>query len=336
MDLFDLIEELAHVPSASGAEAEALPFYRRALSPFTQTVEADRFGNIKAVFGDGRFFLDAHTDKIGLIVTHIDDDGFLHAAPVGSVDTRVLPASDLTVYGKEPLYATAVSTPPHLDAGTHRAEKAEDILFDIGCDAVRARALVSPGDRILFRAPTERLGEHIVCSPYLDNSVGAAVLLLCAGKLHACGGLDGITLCFSAQEEAGLRGAAASVYGGSYSFLLSVDTSFARAPGVRPEKSGARGGGPMIGYSPILSREDSRLLTDLAREMDMPHTCEVMGARTGTNADVLSNAYAGCPTALISVPITNMHTPSETVDLRDIDDAATLITEFILRKKGQS
>lgn len=336
MNLFETIRELVALPSASGLEETCLPFYQEFFAPYTEKVFADSFGNIKTVFGEGGIFLDAHTDKLGFIVTQIDDQGFLHAAPVGSVDTRVLPAADFTVYGKKPLYAVAASTPPHLGANDKKAPKAENLLFDLGLSAKEARKMVSPGDRILFRASTERLHENLIVSPYLDNSAGVAVCLLVAAKLHACGKLKNITFCFSAQEEVGLRGASAALYGGSYSELIVTDVGFARAPGIRPEKAAKRSGGPMIGFSPVLTKENSRQLVALAEKMDLPFSYDIMGGKTGTNADVLGSAFGGAPISLVSIPITNMHTPNETVDLHDIDDTANLLTEYIIEKGNRN
>lgn len=331
-ELFELIKKIAAAPTVSGNETAALPVIKEVLKPYTDNIFCDSFGNIKAVFGKGEIFLEAHIDKIGMIVTAVED-GFIKAAPIGGVDSRVLPAGKLSVLGGETLYGVAASIPPHLASAEDSdiAKEVTDILIDVGLPAGDTEKKVSLGDRIMYNEDSVMLGDDKICSAYLDNSVGAAVIIKTAELLHEKNMLDNITLCFTAQEEAGLRGASSAVFGCGCSCVLSVDTSFAAAPNIRPEKCGRLGGGPMIGFSPILDREMSLALETLADELQVPCSREVMGAVTGTNADIISKSCEGFRTALISVPIRNMHTPSEICDITDVENTAYLIAEYIMR-----
>lgn len=333
-DLFTLLARLTALPTPSGQEGNALPFFKEVLEPLGASVSGDRFGNIKAVFGSGDVFLDAHIDKIGMVVTHVAENGFLRAAPVGRLDGRTLAAADFTVLGKQPLFATVSATPPHLLTAekTNTVPAPEELWLDTGLSEQEAREQVQPGDRILFRGQTERLGDDTVTSPYLDNSVGCAVLLRTAQLLQEQNALDNLTLCFSAQEEAGLRGAAPSIFEEKHARVYVIDVSFGEAPGIRAENCGKMGGGAMVGFSPVLDADISRALCQLAEDENLPCQREIMGAHTGTNADILSKTAGGFATAMLSVPIRNMHTPAETVRLSDIENTAALLAAAI--RKG--
>ena len=332
-DLLQCLRKLTALPTPSGREEAALPWLQSYFSPLGAAVEADRFGNVLAVFGTGKTLLDAHIDKIGLVVTGMDPQGFLHAAPVGRADTRVLAAADMTVYtAKKEFFAVAASVPPHLRGQTvYDAPPAEDLLFDIGFCGESLPPDIEPGDRLLFRPSFHTLSDGVVTSPYLDNSAGAAVLLLTAFLLSERGALSDLAFCFSAQEEAGLRGASPAVFQLRPEKAFVVDVSFARQPGAREEHTAEQGSGPMIGFSPALDHDLSRALRSLAEEKNLPHTAEIMGGATGTNADVISKAAGGRKTALLSIPIRNMHTPVETVRLSDIENTARLLADAIER-----
>lgn len=139
-----------------------------------------------------------------------------------------------------------------------------------------------------------------------------------------------MAILLSAQEEIRLRGATTAAYRIHPDRALVVDVSFAAAHGVPEEKCGTLGKGPMIGYSPVLNRELFRALSSLAEKEDIPHQFEIMGGTTGTNADALSLSREGVPTALLSIPERNMHTPVEVVELGDIEATARLICAWIL------
>ena len=112
---------------------------------------------------------------------------------------------------------------------------------------------------------------------------------------------------------------------------VSVDVSFATTPDSKASECGKMNGGAMIGYAPILDRAYTELLVEIAKEKDIPYQKEIMNGRTGTNADHITISKGGIPSVLVSIPIRYMHTPVETVDVRDIEACAKLIAEFLER-----
>lgn len=163
------------------------------MSEFGKTREDVLHSAICEIEGDraGHILLDAHIDRIGLIVTSVTDEGFLHVAACGGVDRRTLNGQEVTVYGREPVFGVIASTPPHLASGDNerKATEIDDILIDIGAkNKQSAEKLVSPGDRAVVNSSFLSLcGDSVSCGA-LDDRSGIAVLLraleLIKGKPH--------------------------------------------------------------------------------------------------------------------------------------------------------
>jgi endoglucanase len=286
--------------------------------------------------GDTHILLDAHLDQIGLIVTGIDKTGFLRVAKCGGADARVLAGHEVTVHGREKLFGVVCSTPPHL---TKPEDKNKAVAFDklgvdIGLSFEQASKLVSPGDRITLNGKFTPLLGTRVCSPALDDRAGIAVILraldILSGKEHHCH----ITALFSVQEEVSGGGASTSAFSSRPDEAIAVDVSFALAPDCPPEKCGRLGEGVMIGCSPCLDSHMRTVLQEICASKAIPSQTEVMGGRTGTNADDISLCAGGIRTSLLSIPLRNMHTGAEIADTVDLEAAAQLIAEYILSKGG--
>ena len=198
----------------------------------------------------------------------------------------------------------------------------------IGMTKEEAEKLISVGDKVSFKKFFEKMGENRVTATYIDDRGGIAVLLKALEYVNTD---KKITLVCSAQEETGGTGATCAAYNVDADLALAVDVSFAATPDADPKDCGKMNGGAMIGYSPALSREYSELLVSLAKEYEIPYQKEIMNGRTGTNADHITISKSGIPTALVSLPQRNMHTPVEMVDIRDIESCAKLIARFIER-----
>lgn len=140
---------------------------------------------------------------------------------------------------------------------------------------------------------------------------------------------------FTAQEEVGTRGAKTALFDRGVDASVSVDVSFAYTPGCKARDCGVMGKGPMIGISPILDRQFSKELLDLAKENQIPYQTEVMAGRTGTNADAISICGSGVRCALVSIPEKYMHTPAEVVDTADVEQTAALLAAFVRMKAGE-
>ncbi len=332
-----LLEALCCAKGVSGAEKSAAQTAAKLLEKY-MPVRIDALGSVTgSTDGEGvHILLDAHLDQIGLVVTAIDSNGFLKVAKCGGADRRVLAASEVTVHGKEDIYGVITSTPPHL-AKSEDADKANDfdeISVDIGMNREDASKIVCPGDRITFNGDYAPLLGSRVCSPSVDDRAGVAAILRCLELIKDKKLNCKISVMFSVQEETGGSGAQAGAFAASPDEAIAVDVSFASAPGVSGEKYASLGGGTMIGYAPSLDYAMSNKLADIAKEKDIPHQFEVMGGKTGTNCDEIQVSGKGVKTALLSVPLRNMHTACEICDLADIESTARLMAEYITERGG--
>lgn len=327
-----LLRSLTEAVGVSGHEQAAAKTAMQLLGAY-MPAEMDALGSVTGrKTGPGpHILLDAHLDQIGMIVTAVDDAGFLRVAPCGSPDPRIMAAATVTVYGKEPLFGVVATMPPHLAGDDkNKAKDIRDIAIDIGLDKAQATALVSPGDRVeLRREYTPLLGTRVSGKSF-DDRAGIAVILRCLEKLKntPCN----LTVLFSVQEETGGSGAEAAGFAAEAEEALVVDVSFAAAPGIPAEKSAPMGSGAMVGYAPTLDYAMSRTLEDIAARENIPCTAEVMGGRTSTNADSIQPGRAGVKCGLLSVPIRNMHTGAEVLALADIEAAASLMAAYVTER----
>lgn len=340
----DILERLTQQPGVSGREDGAASAAMELLAPYGEP-RLDRLGNLVCLLRSGaspseaeiHLVLDAHLDEIGLIVTAIDDRGFLKVAACGGVDRRLLLASQVTVHGAMgPVEGIVASIPPHLQTGEQKNPTVEEIAVDIGYSREEALRRVAPGDRITFHGPFTPHLNGRVSSKALDNRAGCAVILK---ALEYLGNepLDiALTVLFSTREETGGAGVQTGAFALAPTHALVTDVSFGYAPGGDRCHSGEMDGGPMIGYAPVLSREVFDSLVALAREEEIPYQLEIMGGRTGTNSDGLAASRTGVKTGLISIPLLNMHSPVEIVSVRDVERCARLMAAYIRRLSASS
>lgn len=332
-DLKNFILSLSGANGTPGEENEISELIEKYVSRFAST-SRDRFSNLTAeLSGSAKtILLDAHTDRVGMIVTAVEDGGFLRVAKCGGMDARVLAAQDVTVWGKEPVYGVVTSTPPHLSTpeDVKKAKDFDAILIDTGMSAEKLKELVSPGDRITVRCPHGELQNGRIFGAALDDRAGCAVIIRAAELVANEKNRPTVKLLFSGQEETGGDGAVTGSYNLDADECISVDVSFADAPDMPSEKCGKLGKGPMIGIAPVLDYRISTRLKKLAEEKEIPFQLEIMGDSTGTNADHIAISKGGIRTGLVSVPQRNMHTGIEIISVNDVENSARLIAEYIL------
>ena len=336
METKEILKKLCTECGISGREKEMLDIVRELLEDTGAEISLLPTGTVLARMGNKNagyhIMLDAHMDRIGLIVTYIDEKGFLAASPVGGVDLRALAGSAVVVRGKEDITGVVCTLPPHLskDSGLTR----DNIHIDTGLDPEEVKKLVSPGDSVIVMSKFREMAGNAVAVSALDNRAGCAVLIRCAELLCDLPEDIRVTLVFSSQEETNESGARTAAYELLPDEAVVVDVGFAKQDGVPAGVSGKMGGGPIITISPVLSRAVTKGLEEAAAGLGIPVDHEVSGGRSGTNADGISVTGRGIPCGLISVPEKNMHTQAEMVCVEDIDRTAEIIAAYI-RKKGE-
>jgi putative aminopeptidase FrvX len=334
-----LLDDLLHAGAPSGYEGPAAEIWREAAS-FAE-LSVDGIGSSIARVGEASPLLAVfgHIDEIGLVVTHIDEKGFLWFAPIGGWDPQILVGQRVQVHGSGGLVPGVVGRKPiHLLEPDQRKKVVElkGLHIDVGADGrEEAEAVIRVGDPVVIAAdPQQVMGERLV-SRAMDNRLGAYVALESLRRWKEAGAKGGSFVAVAAvQEEIGLFGARTAAFEVRPDLAVAVDVTHATdAPGVDEKELGSSpfGSGPAIGRGSTLSPKVTELLIETAEAEGIEHSIAASGRGTSTDADVLQISRAGIPTGVVSIPLRYMHSPVEMVDLRDVEATIELLAAFAAR-----
>jgi endoglucanase len=282
-----------------------------------------------------KLLLDAHSDVVGMMVTHILDDGFLKVAQVGGLDTRILQAAQVDIYSDIGVITGVVcSTPPHLSDGDTSLPKVTELFIDTCYSKEGLEKILRPGAYVGFHGGLLPLQNGTVAGQGLDDKACAASLLLTAEKLRDTTLECDIIFLFSAQEEIGAAGAMTGAYGEAPDWAIILDVNFALMPDCEEHRCIRFGKGGGFSISASTSMAFTRDMIDYAKGSGIPYQCVVEATSTGTNAGVIATSRNGIPCAVLSIPLKNMHTPVEVAALSDIEDTASLLAGYIKHRWG--
>lgn len=331
--IYEIAKTLISLPGVSGDEERALPDIRRL---FGDRFDETGFTPVASFYGIRKskktnaktVLLDAHLDTIGFVVTQICEGGFLKVASVGKTAEKNLSASEVWIYGNKIIPGVFASIPPHLQEPGESEKKLalSSLSIDTGLSKEALEEIVRIGTYVGFKAETERLNKNIAVSPSFDDRICAAAHLR-ALELLGDGDIGiNIAVQFSAREEQGYKGAMTAAYRLNPDYAIVMDVGHAYVPGA-PErrKSVVAGNGCMLSYSPQTNRALTELAEQAANENEIPLQLIAEPGRTGTNSNAIQTTRNGIPVCLISVPLKNMHTANEIVDLRDVLAASQLV-----------
>lgn len=324
---------LCEAPGTSGREDGAAAAAEELLSPLGK-VERTPLGSVLCCVNEGEpdaphLMLEAHLDQIGMVVTRLEKGGFLRVANVGGLDRRLLPASPVTVHGRNGRHAGVISsTPPHLCDGKEKPLKMEEILVDTGLTDEEAKAAFAPGDPITLDGEFTLLANGLMLSPSQDDRVGCVAVIAAARMIKEAKPRCRVTVCLSAQEETSGYGAGTAAFALAPDMAILVDVSFGDGFGVKDHECGQMNGGVEIDLAPAVSRKMYDRLRELAQGKDIPWQTHIMGGRTGTDTDIVASSGRGVRCGLLSIPLRSMHTAVETVAAADVLSTARLMAEF--------
>ncbi|MCG3179428.1 MAG: putative aminopeptidase YsdC [Phycisphaerae bacterium] len=345
----EFLRQLLATPSPSGFEQKIQAVVRKRLSGAADEVTTDVHGNVMAVLNRGgspRVMLAGHCDEIGLIVTHVDDKGFIYFDRIGGPDPacmlgmRVRIQADggevLGVIGKAPI---------HLESADQRGkgvkiDELEKLYVDIGArDRKDALKRVAVGDPMVYDEGMIELANGRIAARACDDRVGVFVVVEALRAL-ADGKGDKLNAevwaVSSVQEEVGLRGATTAAYAIAPDVGIAVDVGFASDhPGVDPKKVGEvkLGGGPMLHRGANINPVLEKLLADAAKKHKIDTQTVGEGRIPGTDAAAMQVTQRGVATAIVGVPNRYMHTPVEVVSTDDLDAAVKLLAAAIRSMK---
>ena len=334
------LSELLHARSPSGYEFEAQRVFDRHVKPAADRYAKDALGNRLATLnprGDPVLMFAGHMDELGLIITYVNKDGFLYFDTIGGHDRTV-------IAGRRVVIQTAAGTVKgvtgrraiHLmdESDRKKVPELHEIWIDIGARSKKeALARVSIGDVATYDHEFELIHGSIGASRAFDNKVGAYIvgetlIRLAASKRMLAARVVAVA---TSQEEIGVRGATTSAYTVNPHIAVAVDVGHATDhPDCDNRKYGETklGGGPILCRGPNINPRVFERLLKIAKKLKLPYQLEADPRPTGTDARAIQMGRGGVATGLVSVPLRYMHTPSEVVDLADVERCVQLFVGF--------
>jgi len=342
MPLPETLRRLLTAPGPSGYEQPAAAVFREAAGAFAEITYDSVGSTVARVKGTGDGPLVAvvgHIDEIGLIVHHIDDNGFLWFTGVGGWDAVILVGQRVEILTREGRIPGVVGKKPiHLlkDEERKQAPELRGLHIDIGAqDGDDARARVRIGDVAVIAAEPVELPNNRFISRSMDNRLGCYVALEAARLVAEAGDAGGdVAAVAVTQEEISFGGARTTAYSLNPDIAVVVDVTFATdSPGAEEKEIGRHkfGSGAVLTRGSTLHPAVFELLHAAGEAEGIPFTVAASARATGTDADAFHIARAGIPSAVVSIPLRYMHSPVEMVQLDDVENAARLIAAFVRR-----
>ena len=335
MDL-SFLKNLLDAAGASSFESQPAEVWRKQARLYKAEVNTDAYGNSFATFNsDGKLhvMLAGHIDEIGLIVTYIDDEGFIYFKGVGGWDSQQLIGQRVRIVGyKGELLGVIGKKPIHLmdSSDRNKVSKIADMWIDIGAkDGDETKQHVRVGDFAVIEQPMIELLNGRVVSKAIDNRIGAYIVLEAAKRAKA---KSQVTAVATVQEEISGVGAFVASYQLNPDIAIVVDVTHATdIPGTNKKQEGdvPLGSGPSLAVGSFVHKDTFEKFVAIAEQEKIPYSIEVAPRQTSTDADDIAKNLSGIPTAVVSIPNRYMHSPSEMIDPDDLEKVILLIKAFI-------
>jgi putative aminopeptidase FrvX len=334
------LSELLHARSPSGYEAEAQAVFDRHVQPAADAYANDAMGNRIATLnqkGDPVLMLAGHMDELGLLITYVNKDGFIYFDTVGGHDLSVISGRRVIIQTEHgPVKGVTGKRAIHLmdEEDRKKVPKKHEIWIDIGARSKKeALERVSIGDAATYDHEFELFHGSIGAARAFDNKVGAYVVGETLVRLakEKKGLAARVVAVATSQEEIGTRGAITSTYAVNPHIAVAVDVGHATDhPDCDNRKYGETklGGGPIICRGANINPKIYQRLLAAAKQTKIPYQLEADPRPTGTDARAIQTGRGGVATGLVSIPLRYMHTPSEVVDLEDVERCVKLLVQF--------
>lgn len=337
----ELMKELSLTPGVSGSEEKIAEIIERELKDTVDSIERDTMGNLIATKkGEKKaptIMLAAHMDEIGLMVSYIDDKGYLKFTTIGGINDQMLMNQTVVVHGsKGDVVGVIGSKPPHVTKPEERNKviKASDMFIDIGaCSKEDAEEMVSVGDVITFKSWFEEFPNDLIMGKALDNRVGCYVMMEVLKRVDTRATVYGVG---TVQEEVGLKGAKTSAFKLDPDMAIALDVTLSGDhPGIKPEEAPVvMGKGPALvladasGRGILTAKSIKKMLMKAGDENDIDYQLEVSDGGT-TDGTAIHLTKEGIATGVLSVPTRYIHTTVSVCSMKDIESTIQLITVAI-------
>lgn len=334
MKITDSIQLLSNIHGTSGNEFGVAAEVKNLFEPYCDEIKTDAMGNVialkKSKKAKGKVMIEAHMDEVGLIITDIDDKGFLYFSTVGGIDSAIMPAQEVIVHGVRDIYGVIGAKPPHILSPDERKQTIpkDKLYIDAGFCGEEMKKLVKVGDTATMRNKTLTLLGQSVSTKAQDDRTGVAVLADVLRQLKKAELAFDLYVTAAVQEEVGLRGAGCAAYNINPDLAVVIDVCHGTSPDAK-ENTFPTGGGTVISKGPNIHPTLVEAVINVMKIKGIPYAIDVDGGDTGTDAAAVQIANNGIPTVLFSLPLKYMHTPVETVDVSDAQATADAIAEFL-------
>ncbi len=336
MELKDFITRISEATGVSGNEEEVGEIIQEAFRTLADDVYVDKLGNVIAR-KEGKkkseappLMFAAHMDEIGFLVSKAEDGGFIRFEPLGGIDPRTLPGQEVVIKGREKIRGIIGAKPPHVQDAKEREQaiKMEKLFIDCGRSQEELNEIIQVGDFISFYQELTWLKENICAGKALDDRAGVAALSILLKELGNRSHDFDVIAVATVQEEVGLRGAITGSYHINPAVGIAIDVGFARRKGLEKERTLQSGAGPGISWGPHVHPQIFNKLKEIGERDEIPYQLEPVPFPSGTDTYAIQMSRCGVATGLISIPLAYMHTPVETINIKDIKRTGRLLASF--------
>ncbi|MBN9655524.1 M20/M25/M40 family metallo-hydrolase [Halobacillus sp. GSS1] len=337
----NFLMELLNTPSPSSMEMEIQKRWIKEMRPYADDIKTDHAGNAIAVLNpeaEFKILLAGHCDEIALVINRIDEQGYLHFDKMGGINPKAAVGMKVNILG----YAKELTGVIGVNAQHHGGLKGDfglDELF-IDCGAKSKEEMeqfVQIGDLAVYKREPELLMDRYIAGRGLDNRTGQFIVGEVLRRLSKEDIQVGVYAASTVNEETNMGGAYFAAAGIEPTMAIACDVTFATDyPGVNKNKHGdvRLDGGPVLAKGAPINRKVNKLLESTAKSLDMDVQYELTPRMTGTDADKMRLTGKGVPVSLVSLPLRYMHSPVETVSVKDIEEEVSLMVEMIKNMTG--
>lgn len=357
-----LLEKFMRKGSIPGHESGLIGLYKKAISPYVENVKIDVLGNcisyikvknVKKRKSSKKIMLVAHADEVGLMVSHIDEHGFIYFQESGAIDSHLLPGVEVEVEGvdKKPIRGVIGKKPIHFQKSQcdGKDEPSEKLWIDIAAYDFKdengkvmksakewVEERVEIGAPVVFYRHMEKSEqEGVYNGAGFDDKIGLFVLVELAKRLKGKDLESDVYLVASTQEELGGRGASVAAAKIEPNECIVIDVTHATDyPTVSVEQYGdiKLGGGPVLFSGPNINKEIYEHLQQCVQKEESKCQTEPMAKPTGTDANAIQITGGGIATAVVGIPCRYMHTPNERISMKDVEEAIGILEAYITKK----
>lgn len=334
MGIRENIEFLSNLHGISGDEYGIAVEVKKIFETLCDECEIDDMNNVigikRSKNPQGKVMLDAHIDEVGLMVSDIDEKGFVYFEDVGGIDARTLLAQEVILHGKSDILGVIGAKPPHILTAEEKGKTVpkEKLYIDTGYSAEELKKIIRLGDSVTIKNKTLNLMGGKISTKAQDDRTSLSVIIEALEQLKDVELPFDLYAVASTQEELGLRGATCAVYNIDPDFAIVIDVCHGKSPDAS-ENVFPMGEGTVLAKGPNIHPTLLKAVTDSMDKADIKYKFNIHNERTGTNAAATQIARNGIPSVLFALPLRYMHTCIETVDVADAQATADAIAGFL-------